>query len=135
MCHRFKSYSRQISKKFMNYLIKPFSPHLLIYNIQISSVSSILHRISSIFLLFSFLIYLLIYFLCLNIFLYDYLIFCKLIFLLFSFLIYFLLKISLFHILNGLKIVLWHLNYLKEKNFLNKISNLVFVLFILMCLA
>ena len=90
----------------MFYLNKPLSPHLTIYKIQSSSLVSLLHRITSIFVLILCIFYLFRYEFCFNIFYYNFLILYKLTFNVLHFVIYLLSLLSLFHFLNGLKIIL-----------------------------
>nr|YP_011017760.1 succinate dehydrogenase subunit 3 [Polysiphonia morrowii]WQF69606.1 succinate dehydrogenase subunit 3 [Polysiphonia morrowii] len=116
---------------FLNYLLKPFSPHLTIYNIQSSSFFSIFQRITGIIFLF-FIYYILIFYLVfLNIYLIKY-IFCgKLLNILFSFSKNFFFILIIFHIINGLKIILWNFNYLIKFSNVSKIHNFIIIILLL----
>nr|QUJ09431.1 succinate dehydrogenase subunit 3 [Neorhodomela munita] len=114
----------------MFYLNKPFSPHITIYNIQTSSLVSILHRIAAILLLILFIYVLFVYEFCLNIFYYDSLILYKLTYVLFLFFTYFFTFFSFFHFINGWKIILWNCQVFTKFKYLNSL-NIILLVFIL----
>lgn len=88
------------------YLNKPFSPHLSIYKSQITSLFSIFHRFSSIFLvIYFFLINITILFLA-NLFLFNFIVINNIHYYLLNCLLQILFYFSIFHLLNGLKIIL-----------------------------
>nr|WCH57976.1 succinate dehydrogenase subunit 3 [Calliblepharis sp.] len=96
-------------------LNRPLSPHLSIYNSQITSLASIWHRISGVLL-----IVLLVFFNIIIKFILNYYVFFNL-FLLKVFIVYFIylafLILILYHGFNGLRYILWDLGYiLKPKN-------------------
>lgn len=116
---------------FLNYLLKPFSPHLTIYNIQYSSFFSIFHRITGIIFLF-FIYYIFIFYsIFLNIYLLKYIFYGKLLNILFSFFKNFFYILIIFHIINGLKIILWNFNYLIKFSDVSKIHNIIITITLL----
>ncbi len=111
------------------YILKPFSPNLLIYKNQLfSSFYSIFHRISALILFIYLIVLINIYLFSLNVYLFNLLILSKLVYFIFSFFHFFILKISFFHILNGLKMIFYNFNYLENKFILNIINNLLILL-------
>ncbi len=114
--------------------VRPLSPHLLIYEPQLTSIFSIFHRISGGLLVF-FLTFLLIFFYCnqfFNIFFINYFLFSVLKFI-FCFLVYFCIFILFFHMMNGLRHLSWDFSLgLEIKSvYLTGISILCFVLIII----
>nr|YP_010619991.1 Succinate dehydrogenase subunit 3 [Tayloriella tenebrosa]WAX04004.1 Succinate dehydrogenase subunit 3 [Tayloriella tenebrosa] len=117
------------------YLLKPFSPHLTIYLNQSSSIFSILHRVSSLTILTLILTLIIVYLYSFNVFFYRFLFINKFLFIILSFLKLFVLKLGIFHIINGLKIIFWNFTYLqnfKNLEFCNKIIGLFFFVFIIL---
>lgn len=115
-------------------LNRPIAPHLTIFKPQISSMYSIWHRISGIFLI-----------LCLFIFLFSIktILIINLQNLYFSWnfsyneLKFILITISLFfvyHFLNGIRHIIWDLNFYVNLNFLKK-SSLIMSFFIIFLLV
>nr|YP_010944686.1 succinate dehydrogenase subunit 3 [Palisada intermedia]WMC20777.1 succinate dehydrogenase subunit 3 [Palisada intermedia] len=88
------------------HLSKPFSPHLSIYKIQITSLFSIFHRFSSIFLITFFLLINILFLFLINLFLLDFIIINDFIYFLFNCLFQVICYFSIFHLLNGLRIIL-----------------------------
>ena len=115
----------------MIFLNKPFAPHLTIYRAQESSISSILHRISAIIFLLIFFYICLIFMTYFNIFFYKYFISNKISYFLFTFCKFFFLKLSLFHIINGLKIIASSFNFLNNFSSLTSINKHVFLVFLI----
>lgn len=114
------------------YILKPFSPHLLIYSNQFfSSFFSIFHRISSIFLLYFFYILLNLLNFSLNIYFLNIIILFKLFYFTYLFLIFVLFKISFFHLINGLKLIFLNFNYFKKTKILFYLNYLVIILFLI----
>lgn len=97
----------------LNIFNRPISPHLLIYSAQISSVFSIWHRITSIFLIFSLICHI-INLKRILIFNFSYItIFDLNIFLWLITYIYVInLFVFLYHSLNGIRHIFWDLNFL-----------------------
>nr|WAX04119.1 Succinate dehydrogenase subunit 3 [Polysiphonia sp.] len=111
---------------FPTFLNRPFSPHLTVYAFQLSSFVSISHRLIAILLLFLLFITFFIYSQILNFWFYKYLIFNKVIFILIYFLFCFSIKLSIFHFLNGIRIIFFNLTNL-HKYFWN--LNFIYLIF------
>ena len=129
MCHRFKSYSGQINRNVILYTIynRPISPHLSIYNSQISSLLSIFHRFSGLFLFLNFISFFLFYELYLSyqlFFIYNY------------FWLYLLgVSVYIYHLLNGIRCILMSFGFLTNLKFLKVFKILVIFLFIILNLV
>nr|YP_010620014.1 Succinate dehydrogenase subunit 3 [Symphyocladiella dendroidea]WAX04027.1 Succinate dehydrogenase subunit 3 [Symphyocladiella dendroidea] len=116
------------------YSLKPFSPHLTIYLNQLSSIFSIIHRFSALFIIILFFCFICFYMFLFNLFFFNCIIFNYLLFLLFSFCYFFILKLGTFHLLNGLKIIFWNFTYFqnfKILNLFNKIIGFFFLFFLI----
>nr|YP_010620244.1 Succinate dehydrogenase subunit 3 [Deltalsia parasitica]WAX04280.1 Succinate dehydrogenase subunit 3 [Deltalsia parasitica] len=111
------------------YSLKPFSPYLTIYLNQSSSIFSILHRLSSLLLISFLFCLILFYFFSLNLFFYNFLILQNFSFIIFHFFLIFSLKIGFFHLLNGIKIILWNFTYLQNFNLLTFCNILIGIIF------
>nr|YP_010620152.1 Succinate dehydrogenase subunit 3 [Herposiphonia versicolor]WAX04188.1 Succinate dehydrogenase subunit 3 [Herposiphonia versicolor] len=99
---------------FINYFLKPFSPHLTIYQIQKSSFISIAHRISILITFMSLILWILFYICFVNFFLYDLLILPKILYFFWKCLYLFSFTISFFHFINGLKIIFLKFNFYQK---------------------
>nr|YP_009490420.1 SdhC [Gracilaria tenuistipitata]AWH62569.1 SdhC [Gracilaria tenuistipitata] len=101
---------------------RPLSPHITIYAVQESSLSSIWHRISGI-LLSSLIVFSSIYFqLALHInyeqFLLNYVIFNNIVFFFYEVLYVLIILFLSYHALNGLKQLLWDLGFFLNQKFI-----------------
>lgn len=99
-----------INKKVKKIFNRPLSPHITIYNSQITSIYSIWHRFCGIFLNFFIILNILVLkFFLLNIYILsllkiDYLLYQNIYFFIFSF-------FFIYHMLNGVRHLSWDLNY------------------------
>lgn len=98
------------------YLNKPFSPHLSVYKIQITSLFSIFHRFSAIFLIICFLSFILLILVLNNLFLFNYIIAHNVIYCLFNCLLKIICYFSIFHVVNGFGIILKSFKILSYSN-------------------
>lgn len=113
----------------MNYLGKPFSPHLSIYKVQDSSLFSILHRFSAIFVAFLFLYFNIVEFMSVNLFYFNAIILSTSAYKLILFVIKLSIGLSIFHVCNGFKIILVKFYYLEDLVLISlKISIIISVL-------
>nr|YP_010620129.1 Succinate dehydrogenase subunit 3 [Melanothamnus gigas]WAX04165.1 Succinate dehydrogenase subunit 3 [Melanothamnus gigas] len=112
------------------YLSRPYAPHLTIYKLQLSSLSSIFHRLSALLLILGIVFVITIYFSLFNIFLYKNLLFNKFLFIFVHFCKFLFLKFGFFHILNGVKTILCKLNFFKNFELLTFIIKIFFSLII-----
>nr|YP_010620083.1 Succinate dehydrogenase subunit 3 [Pterosiphonia complanata]WAX04096.1 Succinate dehydrogenase subunit 3 [Pterosiphonia complanata] len=113
------------------YLLKPFAPHLTIYCVQLSSFSSIFHRLSALILIMFLLWLSIFYFLTFNIYFYQFLCFNKIAFSFSFFLLLLSIQSGLFHMINGLKIIFWNFMYLQNFYFLTFLTQSTWVFFLI----
>nr|UAD89628.1 succinate dehydrogenase subunit 3 [Gracilaria edulis] len=119
---------------------RPLSPHITIYNLQISSLASIWHRISGILLAFSIVFFFIILQMVIHFYNNNFLLyllnFC-------TYILYFYLTVCLlflfsffYHAINGLKQILWDIGFFINKKFIFNffVSLSFFICFIILIL-